>query len=150
VNETLTGAAKAVVITAKIKALIAALSFLLLCGGLYTLADPVGQSTAAKDPYTLDIQARTELVNNTVLGVVDAQGKEPAYKYQVTCENAVYVIRKDNLEAQQEVTTLSQDQRALNAKYKAYLHEAYLVVDDAYNGKKADLTKMNAAKATLS
>jgi hypothetical protein len=31
--------------------------------------------------------------------------------------NAVYIIRKDNLEAEQEVTTLRPDKRALNVKY---------------------------------
>jgi hypothetical protein len=40
----------------------------------------VGSGGATKDPYTFDIQNRVKLVNNAVLGVIDAQGKQPAYK----------------------------------------------------------------------
>jgi len=44
---------------------------------------------------------------------------------------------------------LSQDQRAQNVKFKAYLREAYIVVDTCYNGNKPDLSKMNATEAKL-
>jgi len=81
---------------------------------------------------------------------VNSSTTTPLFReYQVTCENAVYIIRKDNLEAEQEITTLSPDQRALNVKYRAYLHKAYLVFDDCYNGNQADLATMNKAKAAL-
>jgi hypothetical protein len=43
------------------------------------------------------------------------------------------------MEAEQEALKLTPEQRALNVKYMAFLHEAYLVVDDCYNGKQADL-----------
>jgi hypothetical protein len=78
------------------------------------LADPARKSTftAAKDPYTLDIQNRAQTVNNAVLGVIDAQGKQPAYKFRTTCEDATFIIRKDHLEAEQEALKLSPDQRA--------------------------------------
>ena len=145
-------AAKAFIFTTKTKAIIAVISLLLLGGGLYVLADPAGQSAltaAQKDPYTLDIQSRTETVNNAVLGVIDAQKTQPSYKFRTTCEDAVFIIREKNLEAEQENLKLTPDQRALNVKYKAFLHEAYLVVDDCYNGKQADLSKMNATKAAL-
>ena len=145
-------AAKAFILTAKMKALIALFSLLLVGGGLYVLADPAGHSTltAAKDPYTLDIQGRAQTVDNAVLGVIDAQGKQPAYKFRTTCEDATFIIRKDHLEAEQEALKLSPDQRALNEKYKAYLVEADTVVVSIYDGKKPDLTKMNTAKAALS
>jgi len=151
-NETVTAAAKTTILTAKMKVVIAVLSLLLVGGGLYVLADPARQSTftAAKDPYTLDIQNRAQTVNNAVLGVIDAQGKQPAYKFQTTCEDATLIIRKDHLEAEQEALKLSPDQRALNEKYKAYLVEADTVVVSIYDGKSPDLTKMNAAKAALS
>jgi hypothetical protein len=137
----------------KIKALIAAFSLLLLGVGVYSVSDHSGDlgisAAAAKDPYTLDIQERSDLVNNAVLGVVDAQGKEEAWQFRTTCEGAAFIIRKKNLEAQQENLKLTPDQRALNVKYKAFLHEAYLVVDDCYQGKQADLSKMKSTKTKL-
>jgi hypothetical protein len=136
---------------AKTKALLAALSLLFL-GGLvsFSMAWSNGfNPNPNQDPYTLDIQERADKVNNAVLGVVDAQGKQEAWQFKQTCENAVYIIRKQNLEAQQEATTLSPDQRAVNEQYRDFLHEAYLVVDDCYNGKQADLLKMAEAKAKL-
>lgn len=146
-KETVTTAPKAFILTAKMKAFIAFFSLLLVGGGLYVLADPAGQSiVTAKDPYTLDIQNRAQTINNAVLGVIDAQKTQPAYKFRTTCEDAVFLIRKKNLEAEQENLKLTPDQRTLNQKYKAFLHEAYLVVDDCYSGKQANLTKMNAAK----
>ena len=118
---------------------------------MYVLADPAGQSiVTAKDPYTLDIQNRAQTINNAVLGVIDAHKTQPAYKFRTTCEDAVFLIRKKNLEAEQENLKLTPDQRTLNQKYKAFLHEAYLVVDDCYSGKQANLTKINEAKAALS
>ena len=46
----------------------------------------------------------------------------------MTCENALFIIRNQNLEAEQENLKLTQDQRALNVKYQAYLSEAANVV----------------------
>ena len=80
---------------------------------------------------------------------MDAQNKETAYKFQVTCEDASMYIRTKNLEAQQEDTTLSPSQRELNTKYRAYLHEAVTVVGACYDGNKPDLTKLNNLKAEL-
>jgi len=80
---------------------------------------------------------------------MDAQNKETAYKFQVTCEDASMYIRTKNLEAQQEDTTLSPSQRELNTKYRAYLHEAVIVVGAYYNGKKPDLSKPSQLKAEL-
>lgn len=136
--------------TAKTKALIAVFALLLLGGGLYVLADPGEHSSiTTKDPYTIDIQNRAITVNNVVLGVIDAQGKEPSYKFQTTCEDAMTIIRTENMNAQQEALKLSPDQRTLNEKYRAYVHEAAIVVTDCYDGKQANLTAMNAAKAEL-
>jgi hypothetical protein len=142
---------KAFILTAKMKALIALFSFLLVGGGLYVLANPAGHSTltAANDPYTLDIQGRAQTVNNVVLGVIDAQGKQPAYKFQTTCEDATFIIRKDHLEAEQEALKLTPEQRALNEKYKTFLVEADTVVVSIYDGKQADLSKLNAAKKDI-
>jgi hypothetical protein len=150
-KETATTATKAFILTTKMKAFIAFFSLLLVGGGLYVLADPAGQSiVTVKDPYTLDIQNRAQTINNAVLGVIDAQKTQPAYKFRTTYEDAVFLIRKKNLEAEQENLKLTPDQRTLNQKYKAFLHEAYLVVDDCYSGKQANLTKINEAKTALS
>lgn len=133
---------------AKIKVFIAALS-LVLIGGLYSLSDPgTHNAVSTADTYKTGIHERTELVNNAVLGVVDLQGKQEAWQYKQTCENAVSFIRKQSLETD-SVTTLSQDQRAQNIEFKAYLHEAYIVVDTCYNGKKPDLSKLNQLKTEL-
>lgn len=143
-------AAKAFIFTTKTKAILAVISLLLLGGGLYVIASPGGPGAAAqKDPYTLDIQGRAQTVDNAVLGIIDAQGKEPAYKFQTTCEDALFIIRKQNLEAEQENLKLTPDQRALNVKYRAYLNEAANIVLTFKDGGKPDLTKMNAAKAAL-
>lgn len=103
-----------------------------------------------KDPYTLVIQNRAQRVNNAVLEVVETQGKEESWKYKQACENVVYIIRKQNLETQQEATTLKTDQRAVNENYKAFIHEAYIVIDTCYKGKRADLMKMKAKKYIIS
>lgn len=139
--ETITGAAK-------LKALIAVFSLLIL-GGLYSTSggDP-GIITAAKDPYVTDLQGRADLVNNAVSGVVDLQGKQEAWKYKQTCENANSFIQKQYLETDQ-VTTLSPEQRQVNADFKAYLHEASFVVATCYSGETPDLAAMTEAKNKL-
>ncbi len=141
--ETLTAAAK-------IKVFLAALSILLVGGSLYELQDEQSVNTPEeKDPYTLDIQNRAQLVENTVTGVIDAQGTEEAWKFKQTCEDATSYIRKENLEAEQEDTTLNAEQRELNKAYKEYLKEAAYVVSVCYTGGTPDLTKMNTAKIEL-
>lgn len=149
-EKVITNPTKPFTMIVKTKAILAILSLLLLGAGIYTITNPSGPLAAAKDPYTLDIQERAQTVDNAVSGVVDAQGKEPAYKFRTTCEGAAQIIRVKNLEADQENLKLTPEQRVLNQKYKAFLHEAYLVVDNCYNGKQADLTKINEAKAALS
>lgn len=142
--------AKLAALPLKMKVLIAALSLLLVVGGLYVLADPGAHSAAAgKDPFTLDIQNRADTVNNVVLGVIEAQGKEPAFKFRTTCEDAITIIRKENMDAQQQALKLTPEQRTLNTKYQAFLHEAANVVLACSQGQHPDLTKINQAKADL-
>ena len=141
--DTLTGAAKT-------KALIAAFAFLILGGLCLAFGGDPGIMTAAetKDPYTLDIQERANLVNNVVSGVIDQQGKEEAWKYRQTCENANSFIQKQYLETNQ-LTTLTAEQRQINADFKEYLHESSFVVATCYAGKAPDLVAMNDAKEKL-
>ena len=149
-EKVITNPAKPFIMIAKTKAILAILSFLLLGAGIYTLTNSAGPLATAKDPYTLDIQNRAQTIDNVVLGVIDAKKTEPAYKFRTTYEDAVFLIQKQNLETEQESLKLTPEQRFLNQKYKAFLHEAYLVVDNCYNGKQVDLTKINEAKAALS
>ncbi len=143
-------------LAAKYKALIAAFSLLILGGGLYELADPEGAQSIqgiftaeeVKDPYVSDLQARSDLVNNAVMGVIDAQGKQEYWKFKQTVENANSFIQKQYQETDQ-TTTLSQEQREANENFKAYLHEASYVVATCYTGLAPDLTKMEAAIAAL-
>lgn len=149
-TETVKIAAKTAAMTAKTKAILAVISLFLLGAGLYVIADPAGPGAAAqKDPYTLDIQDRAQTIDNAVLGVIDAQKTQPAYKFRTTCEDALFIIRQRNLEAEQENLKLTPEQRTLNMKYKAFLHEAANVVLACSQGQQADLTKMNKAKAEL-
>lgn len=145
-----------VTLAAKYKALIAAFSLLILGGGLYELADPAEvQSTQGfftaeevKDPYVSDLQNRADLVNNAVMGVIDAQGKQEYWKFKQTVENANSFIQKQYQETDQ-TTTLSQEQREANENFKAYLHEASFVVATCYAGQAPDITKMNELKNKL-
>lgn len=141
--ETLTAAAK-------IKVLLAALSILLIGGSLYEITEEHSVNTQEeKDPYTIDIQKRAQLVENAVTGVIDAQGTEEAWKFKQTCEDATSYIRNDNLEAEQEDTTLNAEQRELNQAYRKYLKEAAYVVSVCYTGGKPDLSEMNETKKAL-
>lgn len=135
---------------AKIKVFLAALSILLVGGSVYEMAEGQSVNTQEeKDPYTIDIQNRAQLVENTVTGVVDAQGIEEAWEFKQTCEDATSYIRKENLEAEQEDTTLNAEQRALNHAYKEYLKEAAYTVSVCYTGGKPDLSEMNKTKKAL-
>jgi hypothetical protein len=133
---------------AKYKIFIALLP-LLLIGGAYTYTNPVIHNPAThEDYYTSDIQERATLVNNAVLGMMDVQGKQEAWQYKQTFENTVSFIRKQNLDTDQ-VTTLTPAQRAVNTKFKAYLHEAFVVTATSYNGEVPDLTQLNKLKNDL-
>lgn len=135
---------------AKIKVFLAALSILLIGGSLYEVAEVQSVNTQEeKDPYTLDIQKRAQLVENAVTGVIDAQGTEEAWEFKRTCEDATSYIRNENLEAEQEDTTLNAEQRELNQAYRNYLKEAAYTVSVCYTGGTPDLTKMNETKKAL-
>ena len=134
----------------KIKAVLAALSILFVGGSLYELTEEHSPSTPEeKDSYTLDIQHRAQLVENAVTGVIDAQGQEETWKFKQTCEDATSYIRKENLEAEQEDTTLNAEQKELNQAYRVYLKEAAYVVSVCYTGGTPDLSDMQQQKEKL-
>ena len=141
----------------KYKSLLAVLSVLLLGGSLFAISNSdstqevPGHLPAAKnqDPYVTDIQKRTELVNNSVYGVIGLQGKQEAWKYKQTCEDVLSYIQRENLEAEQAYLKLLPDQKIVNENYRTYLHEASFVVANYKAGNKPVLTTMTEAKAKL-
>jgi len=136
---------------AKIKALLAVLS-LLAIGGIYSMAggDPgIIPAAESKDPYILGIQNQADLVENSVNGVIEAQKTQESWQFKQTCEEATSFIRTENLEAEQAYLKLDPDQKTVNENYRAFLHEAALVVSTCYSGQIPDTAAMQAAKANL-
>jgi hypothetical protein len=83
--------------------------------------------------WLMCLQIVIGFTNKTFLGVIDAQGKQPANKFRTTCEDAAFIIRR--ITWKQEALKLSPNQRTLNEKYKAYLVEADMVVVSIYDGR---------------
>lgn len=141
---------------AKLKALIAAFSLLILGGIIYELTGEHGvQSTheiipgKTEYPFTKDIQHRADLVENAVMEAVNQQGKQSPIAYKQLCESSMTTIRSENLDTEYNYNTLDASQKELILSYRVYLQEAADVVVTCYTGETPDLTKMEAAKAAL-
>jgi len=141
---------------AKLKALIAAFSLLILGGILYELTGEHGvQSTheiipgKPEYPFTEDIQHRADLVENAVMEAVNQQGKQSPIAYKQLCESSMTTIRSENLDTEYNYNTLDASQKELIQSYRVYLQEAADVVVTCHTGETPDLTKMEAAKAAL-
>ena len=142
---------------AKLKALIAAFSLLILGGIIYELTGEHGvQSThetipgKTEYPFTEDIQHRADLVENAVMEAVNQQGKQSPLVYKQTCESVMSTIRGERLDTEYNYNTLDASQKELVQEYRDYLQEAANVVIVCASGETPDLTKMEAAKAALS
>ncbi|MDD3067959.1 MAG: hypothetical protein PHF13_03685 [Acholeplasmataceae bacterium] len=138
---------------AKLKALIAILSIIAL-GALYSTSpgvDPVISPAAEGtiDPFTKDIQARSDLVNNAVMEAVNQQGKQSPLVYKQTCESSISFIQGERLDTNTNYNTLDSTQKALIQDYREYLTEAAKVVTTCYAGKVPDMAAMTEAKAKL-
>jgi hypothetical protein len=147
---------ESVTAAAKLKALIAAFSLLILGGILYELTGEHGvQSTheiipgKTEYPFTEDIQHRADLVENAVMEAVNQQGKQSPIAYKQLCESSMTTIRSENLDTEYNYNTLDASQKELIQSYRVYLQEAADVVVTCYTGETPDLTKMEAAKAAL-
>lgn len=147
---------ESVTAAAKLKALIAAFSLLILGGILYELTVEHGvQSTheiipgKTEYPFTEDIQHRADLVENAVMEAVNQQGKQSPIAYKQLCESSMTTIRSENLDTEYNYNTLDASQKELIQSYRVYLQEAADVVVTCYTGETPDLTKMEAAKAAL-
>lgn len=148
---------ESVTTAAKLKALIAAFSLLILGGILYELTGEHGvQSTheiirgKTEYPFTEDIQHRADLVENAVMEAVNQQGKQSPLVYKQTCESVMSTIRGERLDTEYNYNTLDASQKELVQEYRDYLQEAANVVIVCASGETPDLTKMEAAKAALS
>ena len=150
--ETITGAAK-------LKALIAVFSLLVL-GGIYSSTTTQGTFAAGEenevaaaegnyDPFTQDIQARSDLVYNAVMEAVNQQGKQAPLTYKQTCESSVSFIRSERLGTNTNYNELDSTHKALVDDYRAYLTEAANVVMVCLTGQAPDLTALAEAKAKL-
>ena len=120
----------------------------LVFGGAYTVYQGAPFEKQS-DAYVTTIHSNADAITNQVNGVVKAQGTEDNLKYWGDCDNALLTIRMQNTEAESGYTTLSENHKDINVKYRAFLHEAANVVLTCEDGGKPDPTKMNAAKAAL-
>jgi len=149
--ETITGAAK-------YKALIVVFSLIIL-GVAYSDTDNSGQFGGGRennvllqetqDPFTQDIQTRSDLVYSAVMEAVSQQGKQSPLVYKQTCESAGTVIQSERLDTNTNYNTLNAEQKELIQEYRDYLQEAARVVSVAYSGETPDLSKMNELKNKL-
>jgi hypothetical protein len=140
--EKITSVLKAIMWTTKTKAILAVLTVLVMCSGIYAIE-------SVKDPYTLDIQDRANLVQNVVTNVLDARSKEPSWKFQTTLESVDTIIGLKRMGAQQEWIKLTPEHRRLNERYQNYLIAANNVVIGLHVGKLANLTAMKSARAAM-
>ena len=142
---------ESVTAAAKLKALIAAFSLLILGGILYELTGEHGIITDVKteDPFTKDIQHRADLVENAVMEAVNQQGKQSPLVYKQTCESSISFIQGERLDTNTNYNTLDSTQKALIQDYREYLTEAAKVVTTCYAGKVPDMAAMTEAKAKL-
>jgi hypothetical protein len=145
--EKITSVLKAIMWTTKTKAILAVLTVLVMCSGIYAIE-------SVKDPYTLDIQDRANLVQNVVTNVLDARSKEPSWKFQTTLESVDTIIGLKRMGAQQEWIKLTRikltpEHRRLNERYQNYLIAANNVVIGLHVGKLANLTAMKSARAAM-
>lgn len=115
-------------------------AFLIL---LTTIGGAIGLAT--EDQFTENVNTDVNSVNNVVLGVAESQAK-----YN-TGEIGIGQFRADWQDAKQYITgeyqdacrdtDLSQEQRELNEKYKAYLLECNKAVIEYSEGKQPEVPK---------
>lgn len=143
-----------VIASTKIKALLIVFGLIVL-GGIYSssMNNNDGSFTTSQnenvEPFTKDIQMRSDQVQNAVNEVINQQGKQPALTYKRTCESSMGTIRSERLSTEHNCNTLPDSQKELIQNYRAYLKEQAEVVSNCYAGQKPDLTAMNEAKTAL-
>lgn len=141
-----------IVESAKIKVLLAVFAVMAL-GALYSTSNQevasVAEEDATGDQFALDIQYRSNQVENAVNEVMIQQGALTALEYKQLCESVMATIKSERLDTEYGYNTLDESQKELIQDYRAYLEEAADVIVVCYEGGKPDLTAMHAAKQKL-
>jgi hypothetical protein len=142
-----------ITVAAKMKALIA-IAIFILAGGIYVNTERVAETQQIVNENTVDIFTKgiiesSDLVQNSVMYVVDSQGKQSPIRYKQTCESAMVTIRSERLDTEYNYNILDDSQKELVNKYREYLQEAANVVVVCASGQTPDLSAMNEAKTNI-
>lgn len=141
-----------IVESAKIKVLLAVFAVMAL-GALYSTSNQdvasVAEEDATGDQFALDIQYRSNQVENAVNEVMIQQGTLTALGYKQLCESVMATIKSERLDTEYGYNTLDESQKEIIRDYREYLNEAANVVVICYEGDTPDLTAMTEAKAKL-
>lgn len=141
-----------IVESAKIKVLLAVFAVMAL-GALYSTLNQevafVAEEDATGDQFALDIQYRSNQVENAVNEVMIQQGVLTTLEYKQLCESVMATIKSERLDTEYGYNTLDESQKEIIRDYREYLNEAANVVVICYEGGEPDLTAMHAAKLKL-
>jgi zona occludens toxin (predicted ATPase) len=141
-----------IVESAKIKVLLAVFAVMAL-GALYSTSNQevasVAEEDATGDQFALDIQYRSNQVENAVNEVMIQQGALTTLEYKQLCESVMATIKSERLDTEYGYNTLDESQKEVIRNYREYLNEAANVVVICYEGDTPDLTAMHAAKQKL-
>lgn len=141
-----------IVESAKIKVLLAVFAVMAF-GALYSTSNQevasVAEEDATGDQFALDIQYRSNQVENAVNEVMIQQGALTALEYKQLCESVMATIKSERLDTEYGYNTLDSSQKELIQDYRAYLEEAADVIVVCYEGGTPDLTEMIKLKNEL-
>jgi len=141
-----------IVESAKIKVLLAVFAVMAL-GALYSTSNQevafVAEEDATGDQFALDIQYRSNQVENAVNEVMIQQGALTALEYKQLCESVMATIKSERLDTEYGYNTLDESQKEVIRDYREYLNEAANVVVICYEGGEPDLTEMIKLKNEL-
>lgn len=141
-----------IVESAKIKVLLAVFAVMAL-GALYSTSNQevasVAEEDATGDQFALDIQYRSNQVENAVNEVMIQQGALTTLEYKQLCESVMATIKSERLDTEYGYNTLDESQKEVIQDYRAYLEEAADVIVVCYEGGTPDLTEMIKLKNEL-
>lgn len=141
-----------IVESAKIKVLLAVFAVMAL-GALYSTSNRevafMAEEDVTGDQFALDIQYRSNQVENAVNEVMIQQGALTALEYKQLCESVMATIKSERLDTEYGYNTLDESQKEVIRDYREYLNEAANVVVICYEGEEPDLTEMIKLKNEL-
>src|SRR5574344_61010 len=141
-----------IVESAKIKVLLAVFAVMAL-GALYSTSNQevasVAEEDATGDQFALDIQYRSNQVENAVNEVMIQQGALTTLEYKQLCESVMATIKSERLDTEYGYNTLDESQKEVIRDYREYLEEAADVIVVCYEGGTPDLTEMIKLKNEL-